>query len=146
LRINTGMGRPRKLNTIRQISISLYENYREVYGMAVELSRRENKSLSLIFSIALAEYVENHYPGNPQTPMESFTGGNRAKTLEAKGVAEDVQRCLNALNLGRGDTSYLKRVRESLSKYIVKLARLNRVLRLEEYDELIDEGDRLVYG
>ena len=144
--INTRYGRPKKLGMIRQTTISLYEKYRETYKLASELANRERISFSELVSISLAEKVERSYPGNPAPPLESYMGGSRAKTLEAKGIFKSLSENISKIKLHIGSEGFRERLKEPIAKDMVKLAKLNRVLREAEYDEIIDEGDKLVYG
>jgi len=38
----------------------------------LELARREGLNFSAFVKKALAEYIEKHYPGNPQLPLKKF--------------------------------------------------------------------------
>ena len=146
--INTRYGRPKRLGAIRHTTIYLYEKYEKtgVYAKASELANRERISFSEFISISLAEKVERSYPGNPAPPLESYMGGSRAKTLEAKGIFKSLSENISKIKLHIGSDGFRERLKEPIAKDMVKLAKLNRVLREAEYDEIIDEGDKLVYG
>lgn len=72
--IDTNFGRPKILGRTRSTCISLYEKYVDVYPLACDLARLDGKSFSELVSIALKEYVETHYPGNPQLVLPSLIG------------------------------------------------------------------------
>jgi len=134
------------MGIIRNTTIYLYETYREVYGKAVELANREGRSFSELVSVALKEYVEHHFPGNPQLPLNSFEEFDdrhlRATRLEAKFVAESATNLLKILRRvkeSRGEQYSPSDFHIDLFKAIIKLSKLNRRLGDAKYDELIGE-------
>jgi len=148
MEIKTGFGRPRTLGLIRATTIYLYESYKEVYEKAVELARREGISFSELVSRALREYVENHYPGNPQLPIESYTpNGLKPIRLEAKLISRELTKMLKRLNDPRVSEEHKRWIRrEGLPKTVLKLARLNKKLRDNRYSGLIELGEKEIFG
>lgn len=144
----TGFGRPTTLGVVRHTTIYLYSKYGEIYPKLCELARREGKSFSELMSIAAKEYVELHYPGNPQLSLKSFTAeGLKPKRLEAKMVSREAEKWLKILENPDAAEYLKKRIRtKDLPPLIVKLAKLNRRLGDEEVSELVDRGDRACFG
>ena len=147
IEIKTGFGRPRTLGILRHTTIYLYEKYRDVYEKAIELARREGKSFSELISIALKEYVENHYPGNPQLSMESFTeNGLKPLRLEAKLLLRSVRGLLENLKNPKVWDEHKEKIRRhELPPKLVKLAKLNSRLRDEEIRKIIEEAEKEVF-
>jgi len=127
---------------LRQTTISLYESYGDTYEKASELARREGVSFSELVSIALREYLEGHYPGNPLPPLESFgENGLKAVRLEARFLGRDVEKLIDKLKSDKSSKSYKTRIRtRELPKKLVRLARLDRRLK-GEYSDIIDKGE-----
>jgi len=91
--IKTGFGRPKRLGMVKHTTIYLYEVYSDVYEKAVELAKKEGISFSEIISKALAEYVEKHYPGNPQTPLLPMI--STAEEYLAECLTRRIESCLS---------------------------------------------------
>ena len=143
--IRTGFGRPRKLGMLRQTTISLYEKYGNLYEKASELARREGISFSELLSESLKEYVEDHYPGNPTPPLESFNpDGLKATHLEARFLDRDIRKLIERLNNDKVSISLKKKIRRAeLPKKLIRLARLNRKLN-GVYSDIIDKAEEIL--
>jgi len=121
-------------------------DYDEAWGKAEKLARLEGVSLSELVSRALVEYVERHFPGNPQLPLSSFEEFDdrylRSVRLEAKFFAESATNLLKIIRRvkeSRGEKYSPSDFHIDLFKAIIKLSKLNRRLGDVKYDELIDE-------
>ena len=143
-----GPGRPRTLGVLKQYSLSLYAKYLHIYERAYELADREGKSFSEIINLALEEYVDVHYPGNPQTALESFQPDSlKPARLEAKMITRKVESLLDRLENGQGSDSYKNRVRfKILPPLVVKLSRLNLRLRNDEVSDVVNRADAVCFG
>ena len=143
-----GPGRPTTKDVLRPKTINLYRPYQDVYDMFEALARMEGKSFSELASVAFREYVEKHYPGNPQVPLKSFEAfkDSRLKPLriEAKLVAKNIISIIEHLEHIEKEDLRL-RVRDNmLPKPLIKLARLNLSLQDDEYKELVERGEKLL--
>ena len=143
-----GPGRPRTLGVLKQYSLSLYAKYLHIYEKAYELADREGKSFSELINLALEEYVEVHYPGNPQPPLEAFQPDSlKPARLEAKMITQEVAGLLDRLESGQGSDGYRNRVRSKIMPpLIVKLSRLNLKLRDDEVSEIVNRADAVCFG
>jgi len=141
-------GRPPKWKGYKITSLMLLDDYDEVYKKASELAEIEGITFAEIVARALAEYVEKHYPGNPQIPLPTYTGQvPMAKTLEARITARQLKKDLDLLKViysKRDNTLYRYEVESRVVKLVKKLARLNALLNKEEYQELVDEAAKLL--
>lgn len=169
-RIKTGRGRPRTKDIVRNTTIYLYRPYEKVYKMAVELANMEGKSFSELVSRSLKEYVERHYPGNPQTALKSFEEFEdervRPMRIEAEAAAREIRKRLEFVEeynpsklepleiwLRESKQEEWERIykvrRESviqdLPRHVVKLARLNRIVQSDEYDGLIEKFEKILF-
>jgi len=147
--VKTRFGRKRRLGLVRGTIIYLYEKYKDVYPLAYELARIEGISFSELVSRALKEYVEKHYPGNPQIQITSFTNSNFSKRFEAVLVAEDLKKHIEALRRVKEilrerpqsqTQAYFNELREKLKRETLRLIRLNELLREEKYNKLIEKA------
>jgi len=55
---------------VKSVNFSVEEI--DLLKTALELARREGLNFSAFVKKALAEYIEKHYPGNPQLPLQKF--------------------------------------------------------------------------
>jgi len=55
---------------VKSVNFSVEEI--DLLKTALELARREGLNFSAFVKKALAEYIEKHYPGNPQIPLKKF--------------------------------------------------------------------------
>ena len=126
----------------------IYERYREVYEKAKELAVRESVTFSELVAKALGEYVEAHYPGNPQMSLESFSdAGLKPLRLEAKMLTQKAERFLEKLGDPRISNSWRRELKtKRLPQLLVKLSRLNLRLRDDEISGLVERGERACFG
>lgn len=145
-RITTGFGRPKELGVVRHTTIYLYEKYGEVYPKFCELAKIEGMSFSELTSRAMKEYVEFHYPGNPQLTLQSVTDplAQKPLRLQAKFQREELKSLVKILKEQRGTPPYREDIRDKAKKLILKLSRLNRRLRNGDVDELIQEAVKVI--
>ena len=140
------MVRPRRYKSVAVTSFYYPQEASEVIEKAKELAKLEGITFSELIVKALHEYVERHYPGNPQIPLTVFTKTSpKAKTLEAKIVARDLKKNIESfkrLMMSKPMAYYT--VREDMKKNMLKLAKLNEILQNSEYDELIREAEKLL--
>jgi len=126
----------------------LLDDYDEVYKKASELAEIEGITFAEIVAKALAEYVEKHYPGNPQIPLPTYTGQvPMAKTLEARITARQLKKDLELLKViysKRDNTLYRYEVESRVIKLVKKLAKLNTILKNKEYQDLINQAAELL--
>jgi len=126
----------------------LLDDYDEVYKKASELAEIEGITFAEIVAKALAEYVEKHYPGNPQIPLPTYTGQvPMAKTLEARITARQLKKDLELLKViyaKKDNTLYRYEVESRVIKLVKKLAKLNTILKNKEYQDLINQAAELL--
>jgi len=141
-------GRPPKWKGYKITSLMLLDDYDEVYKKASELAEIEGITFAEIVAKALAEYVEKHYPGNPQIPLPTYTGQvPMAKTLEARITARQLKKDLELLKViysKRDNTLYRYEVESRVIKLVKKLAKLNTILKNKEYQDLINQAAELL--
>jgi len=143
------IGRPKKWPKGWKLSsLMIYERYSEVYEKSRELAEREGITFSELVVRSLGEYIEGHYPGNPQIPLDSFVeSGLKPVRLEVKIISRKVEWWLGKLEDPRLDEQFKKRARASdLPPLLVKLSRLNLRLRDEEISELVERGEKECFG
>jgi len=139
------IGRPKKWKKWKLTSVMIPSEYEEVYKKAEDLARIEAISLSEIIAKALKEYVEVHYPGNPQLTLPSITGeAPRPLRLEARFESADLRKFVELLESGKGSTAYRSEIREKCKKLILKLSRLNQRLKDEKIEKLIERAVKAV--
>lgn len=137
--IKTGFGRPRKLGLVRHTTIYLYEKYGEVYKKVEELCRIEGKSFSELVSEALKEYVERHYPGNPQLTLPQFEkGASKSLRLRLQLAATELEDLLRR----RPDPLYHATWRRDLLKAAIRVQSLQEKVGTRKYDQLVQEALR----
>jgi len=146
IKINTKYGRKTRLGLIRHTTIYLYELYREVYDKFVELANREGKSFSEMVSIAMKEYVELHYPGNPIAPLESFTpNGLKSVKLEAKLAADQIIKFIRIIRRKEVSENFkLGIIKDQFPKYLTTLMKLNQKIKDNKYAELIEQSEKII--
>jgi len=66
------MPRPLKKGVPKQILLQVIEEERDVYEKMRKLAKREQISFSELALRAFKEYLERHWPGNPQIPLPVF--------------------------------------------------------------------------
>ena len=142
------MPRPKRWRALVVTSFYFPVERQDTIDMLKELADRERISLSEMLVNAAAEYVENHYPGNPQMALESFKDdGLKPVRLEVKIISRKVEWWLGKLEDPRLDEQFKKRARASdLPPLLVKLSRLNLRLRDEEISELVERGEKECFG
>lgn len=118
----------------------------EIYDMARELAYLDDISFSELILKSLSEYVETHYPGNPQLALTSFNeSGLKPIRLEAKFLAAEISKGLKTIGnikKSKGKYYFPGKPHRGLVKNLIRLARLNRKIKSEEYDDLVDRGER----
>ena len=131
--LETRFGRPRTLGMIRSTTISLYEKYREVYPLAVELANVERISFSELVSRALKEYVEAHHPGNPQlTLKEAMREIPLALKLQARNHVLELERLMRAYDSAVGrhaPKGYIQNLERALREECLKAAKVKRRIK-----------------
>ena len=140
------MPRRKRWKALRITSFYIPLQFEDTMNLFEELARRDSLSVSELLHRAITEYVETHYPGQPVPPIDSFfEGGNKAVRLEAKYLSTKISKGLQTvktLKERKGGGYQPNRLHNDLIKNVIKLARLNRKIRSEEYDELIDQGEK----
>jgi hypothetical protein len=137
------MGRPRRWKAIRITSFYIPVEFEEKMSMFEELARREGKTTSGLLLEAISHLLEIKYPGNPQPPLDSFTGkAPLSLTLKAKLTSEKLEQQLKSIEERRGDQKWLK---QAITKPLLTLAKLNETLKDKKY-ELLIEKTRKVMG
>jgi len=120
-----------------------------------ELCAREGKGRGDYFLGWVADHVQKHYPGNPQTLITYQQPFNRPKppTLQIKLVAREIRGYLatiQEIKSGKRKVSdydrptIIQNVLEALSKRAVKLEGLNGIIQGEEYSKILEEVDRVL--
>ena len=125
---------------------------KEILEKIEELARVEGVSRSELILRAIREYVENHYPGNPQLTLPSLEDPRRlprrykaVRILKAlKPLVQEYERDKRV----RGSRAYpplglVKLVEEGLRYYNVHpelRALLNKALDLLGYSEVLQDG------
>ena len=142
------MPRPRRWKAIRITSFYIPLEAEEIVKKAEELAKREDITLSELIIKALKEYVERHYPGNPQIPLPTYTGQlPPAKTLEARITARQLKQDLELLKViyaKKDNTLYRYQVESRVVKLVKELAKLNSILKNKDYQDLINEAAKVL--
>jgi len=114
----------------------LFEEYEKVYEKATELCEREGISFSLLVARALAEYLNIHYPGNPQMPIAHEVPFH--VRLETRIMKRDLEALLKVLK--RCDSLWFLERKDSIIKRLKACARHLQRDGDEELKRLIDEA------
>lgn len=142
------MPRPKRYQGVIITSFYVPIESKEIIEKAKELAHRDATTLSEIILEALKEYIEKHYPGNPQIPLMVYTGEvEPAKTLEAKITAKQLREDIDLLKRLRKvntDGYYLYQVETRIIKMMKKLTKLNHLLKNKEYTELIKRAEEVL--
>lgn len=64
-----------------QLKIYIPREYQVIIEKAKEIVRREGRSLSSLIMQLLRDYVQVHYPGNPQLPLSKFIEKSEDKSV-----------------------------------------------------------------
>ena len=114
--------------------------------LRVEKSLSPNSVSAYVNDInKLILFVEDHYPGNPTPPLESFNpDGLKATHLEARFLDRDIRKLIERLNDDKVSISLKKKIRRAeLPKKLIRLARLNRKLN-GVYSDIIDKAEEIL--
>jgi DNA polymerase III gamma/tau subunit len=105
--------------------------YEQFFRETIRQAQAEGKSHSeFLFDLA-AEAWKLHYPGNPQTKLESHTGGlPQPIRLRAAWSIRDLENDLKILEQKRGSVPYQTEARKRVEKAVLELSSLN--LRLND--------------
>jgi len=136
------MPRPRRYKGYRITSFYIPVEFEDLSKKAEELMKIEGLSFSELLLEALKEYVEVHYPGNPQLTLPSICDQDSEKPLRlvAKFDCEELETILKELKDSRGSLEYKRDLRERCKKLLIKLCRANIRLKDEKINELIDHA------
>jgi hypothetical protein len=134
------MPRRRRFSSYRITSFYIPAECEEVAKKADELSKVEGWSFSELLIHALKEYVQVHYPGNPQLILPSLIDPQSLKPLrlEARLICEDLERSIKDLEKKKGDVGFRHDLRLRAIQQLNKLAKANLRLRDKKIDELIE--------
>jgi len=125
------MPRPRRYKAIRITSFYVPIEKARILEMSQELAQREGITLSELILNALGEYIERHYPSNPQISLETAQNPlTEPLTLKARFIAEDIE---NLLKWNIKDAHWHNKIRRK----IIALAELNKRLKQKKYEQLI---------
>lgn len=142
------MPRRRRFSSYRVTSFYLPVEYNEIAQKAEELTQVEGISFSELILNALEEYVNLHYPGNPQTILPSLLDPNGLKPLrlEAKFLFKDFQRVMMQLEdkIEDLELGFRRELRHKAIEQMNKLARMNRRLKDRDIDEFIDKACKIL--
>jgi len=143
------MVRPRKWKATKTTSILLYEEYDEIYKKAEELAKREfNGSFSQLIAHALKEYIERHYPGNPQIPITGFMPGKMEKDLlfklEAKLIRNKLKNILGVLKRDPRDDLKREILEVKLPEVLSKAIKIMQKYKSEELKQLIEQTKKYI--
>jgi len=117
------MPRPRRYKAIHITSFYIPVEKIEVLEKARDLAKIERITFSELIVNALHEYVERHYPGNPQIRLEpSVNPLMEPKSIKAEFIYEDLKDLMN-WNIRNG--LWYRKMR----RLIVALSELNKVLK-----------------
>jgi len=133
-------GRPRRYQGLRITSFYIPIEHSELLDKLRELAERDGLSLSEKILEAIKEYVEVHYPGNPQVCLDSVMKPDAPKPLRLQAMF-DMERLESIVRDLRNTNSNMRRsiLVEMGKKLVVQLAKMNVRLRDEKIDKLIDE-------
>jgi hypothetical protein len=133
--------RPRRFKAYRITSFYLPIEYEDITKKAEELMKVEGYSFSEMLLEALKEYVQNHYPGNPQTILPSHTDrALQPLRLKAHWSIRDLERDLGILKAKRGSAQYLDEVRKRAEKTVVDLSSINLTVKDSGIQTVIDKA------
>lgn len=140
------MPRRRRFKGYRITSFYIPVECEDTTKKAEELARVEHCSFSEILMRAMTEYVQFHYPGNPQLILPSLLDLEAPKPcrLEAKFLFKDFQRLMKLLEAKGGEHTYRRQIREKAIQEMTKLARLNERLKDKEIDEFINKASKIL--
>lgn len=140
------MPRPRRFKSVRITSIYLPVESEDVTKKAEELQKVEGLSFSELVLQALKEYVEIHYPGNPQLILPSLLDPQHLKPLrlEAKYLFKDFQRMIGVLKEKHGELSFRRDIRQKAIQQMTKLVKMNQKLKDKRIDEFIETASQIL--
>jgi hypothetical protein len=140
------MGRPRRFKSYRITSFYIPVECEEIDKKADELAKVEKWSKSELLLHALKEYVEVHYPGNPQLILPSLLDPQALKPqrLEMKFLFRDFKRLVKLLEAKSGELGYRRDIRQKAIQQMTKLGRMNQRLKDKTVEEFIDEAEKIL--
>jgi hypothetical protein len=140
------MPRRRRFKGYRITSFYIPNEYDDVAKKAEELKKVEGWSFSELLLHALTEYVEVHYPGNPQLILPSLVDPSEQKPLrlEAKFISQDLQRLVDVLSGKQGEATFRHELRHRAIQQLNKLAKINLRLKDKTVDEVVDKASKVL--
>jgi len=132
------MPRPKRYEGISVKSFYYPVELKSLIEKAEKLAKTERITFSELVWKALQEYVERHFPGNPQVTIPSVVEWQpRAPLYELKLVMESLERKLKSLK--RSSEEYRLDWLIEAQKAFVKAVRLNDIVKDRKVDERLKE-------
>jgi len=133
-------GRPRRYQGLRITSFYLPIEYLDLLDKLRELAERDGISLSEKIVDAIKEYVEVHYPGNPQTSLDPIIKPDATKPLRLQALfdAKELESVIEKLRSAE-NSLYRGTLVDKGKKLVLKLSKANIRLNDERIDALIEE-------
>jgi hypothetical protein len=105
--------------------------YEKFFSETIRQAQAEGKSHSEFLLDLALESWKLHYPGNPQTILQSHTGeAPLPLRLKAQWILRDMDKDLEILQEKRGTQPYLHDIKKHVEKAVLELSSLN--LRLQD--------------
>lgn len=140
------MGRPKKFKDgTTNMSYSIPNEIKDDTTKKLdELAVMESMSRSEVIVKALVEYIENHYPGNPQLTLSSVTGMTPLpKLLQMRQLNEELNLTIKEIARTKGKQHlmrYYRSQREKLKTLTIKASKFVEQYSNKELKETLDEA------
>jgi len=104
----------------------------------------EGFSFSELLLEALKEYIEVHYPGNPQLTLPSISDPTSEKPLrlETKFAAQELESLIEILEKKQGSLPFRRDLENRVKQLLVKLAKMNQRFKDQKVNDLIEKAER----
>jgi len=134
--------RRRRFKGYRITSIYLPVETEEITKKAEELQKVEGWCFSELVVQALKEFVEVHYPGNPQLILPSLLDPDHLKPLrlEAKFLFKDFQHMIQTLQGKKVEPVFRRELHRKAVQEMSKLAKMNERLKDKSIDQYLDQA------
>jgi hypothetical protein len=133
-------GRPRRYQGLRITSFYLPIEHSELIDKLRELAERDGSTLSEKIVDAIREYIQVHYPGNPQVCLDSIIKPDAPKPLRLQALF-DMQELEAVIRDLTNSKNHIHRqiLVDRGKKLVLKLSKANMRLNDGKIDELIEE-------
>lgn len=141
------MPRPRRWKSYRITSFYIPVEFEDTAKKGEELAKVEGWSFSELLTQALKEYVEFHYPGNPQLILPSLLDPKELKPirLEARFLVKEIHDATEYLKTKENNSlAFWSVLQKRTIQRISKLTKLNQRLKNPRIDEVIDAASKIL--